>query len=463
MHDHGQQILVLGLGRSGLAAVRLLKGTGATITVADSGAGKILQERAESLRAEGVTVHLGEEAFTFLQPLTSDLQPLYARAILSPGIDPASQLVKQVVDHHIPLVGELEFAYQFCQCPVVAITGTNGKTTTTELTVAALQGAGLKTMACGNIGLPFSEAVIKSAELDVIVIEVSSFQLETVDQFRAQVAVWLNLSPNHLDRYANLADYREAKLRIFRNQKPDDVVVIPKSFQEEGLSHIVAQQITFSAQEPIATFFFDGKSIFYRQQPLLELSQTQLRGAHNAENIMAALAIGVALKIEPRKMLQAILTYRSAPHRCEMVLEKDGVLWINDSKSTTLDAMEKALQSVEKNRPIILIAGGKNKGSSFAPILPLVQRRVKEAILLGEMKYSIAEEWDGIVSHAVNSMEEAVQLASVRATLGDVVLLSPGTSSYDMFRDYEERGDRFKLAVQQLTSKNRSIINPSIH
>jgi UDP-N-acetylmuramoylalanine--D-glutamate ligase len=455
MHYHGKQILVLGLGRSGLAATRLLQQAGASVTVADSGSGEALQQRAESLRAEGVKVFLGEEASNgfFLQSPASSLQSFFDRAILSPGIDPASPLVQQVVACGVPLVGELELAYDFCNCPVVAITGTNGKTTTTELTVAGLQGAGLKTIACGNIGLPFSEAVVKSAELDVIVIEVSSFQLETTDRFHAHVAVWLNLSPNHLDRYASVAEYREAKLRVFRNQQSNDIIVVPKNFDNEGLPPLIAKKMTFSSQDAGADFFFDGESIYCRHEPLLRMAQTELRGAHNAENIMAALAVGVALNIAPQKMMNAISQYRSLPHRCEIVLEREGILWVNDSKSTTLDAMEKALQSVEKNRPIILIAGGKNKGSSFSPVLPLVQERVKEAILLGEMKSSIAEAWSGVVSHQVNSMKEAVEVAAAHAKSGDVVLLSPGSSSYDMFKNYEERGNQFKNAVRTIILK----------
>ena len=458
MNYSGKHILVLGLGRSGLAATRLLQQAGASVTVADSGSAEALQQRAEMLRGEGVKVLLGEESLSFsLQPATCNLQPVcFDRAILSPGIEPTSPLVQQVVACGVPLVGELELAYDFCKCPIVAITGTNGKTTTTELTVAALLGAGLKTMACGNIGLPFSEAVVKSAELDVIVIEVSSFQLETTDRFHAHVAVWLNLSPNHLDRYASVAEYREAKLRIFRNQQPNDIIVVPKNFDNEGLFPLIAKKMTFSSLDASADFFFDGESISYRRETLLEMIQTKLRGAHNAENMMAALAVGVALGIAPSKMVNGISQYRSLPHRCEVVMEDEGVLWINDSKSTTLDAMEKALQSVEKKRRIILIAGGKNKGSSFSSIFPLVQERVKEAILLGEMKSSIAETWHGIVSHQVNSMEEAVQVAAAHAKPRDVVLLSPGTTSYDMFKNYEERGNQFKKAVLQLL-KSKSL------
>jgi len=345
MNYHNKQILVLGLGRSGLAAARLLQQAGAIVTVIDSGSSEALEQRAKQLRAEDISIYLGKEALDLIST-NYELRTtnchceamVFQRAILSPGIDPASALVKHVVTHGIPLIGELELAYEFCKCPIVAITGTNGKTTTTELTVAGLQAAGLKAIACGNIGLPFSEVVLQSAELDVIIIEVSSFQLEATDRFHAHVAVWLNLSPNHLDRYASVAEYREAKLRVFRNQESDDVVVIPKNFDTEELPQFVARQITVSSQDEIADFFFDGKSICYHQRPLLELGQTQLCGAHNAENIMAAFAIGVALKVPPQKMIKGISEYRSLPHRCEVVIEKNGVLWINDSKSTTLDA-----------------------------------------------------------------------------------------------------------------------------
>ncbi len=446
MNYLGKHILVLGLGRSGLAAARLLNTAGAIVTVADSGNSSSLQERAAIMREKGVKVVLGEDAPNFLEPS-------YDRAILSPGIDPSSLLVRQVLVGNTPLVGELELAYDFCQCPIVAITGTNGKTTTTELTVAGLKGAGLKTMACGNIGVPFSEVVLQSSELDVIIIEVSSFQLETVERFHAHIAVWLNLSPNHLDRYVNVDEYREAKLRIFRNQTLKDAMIIPAAFDNKIVLESKAKKLTFSSQDKIADFFFDGVSIQYHQQPLLEINQTQLRGAHNAENMMAALAVGMALNVEPQKMIKGISEYRSLPHRCELVADREGVLWINDSKSTTLDAMEKALRSIEKNRRILLIAGGKNKGSSFSSILPLIKDRVKEAVLLGEMRHSIAQEWVGVTSHLAGSMEEAVQLAGTHAMPGDVVLLSPGTSSYDMFKDYEERGNQFKAVIEQLFSK----------
>jgi UDP-N-acetylmuramoylalanine--D-glutamate ligase len=464
MNYHGKHILVIGLGRSGLAATRLLQKVNAVVTVVDTSKDASLQERAEALRAEGITVFLGEEAFNLFgnsissanhcvaPVLSSSISVCYECAILSPGIELTSPVVQQVVAQAIPIIGELELAYDFCQCPIVAITGTNGKTTTTELTVAALQGGGLKTIACGNIGLPFSEAVLESSSLDVIVIEVSSFQLETTDRFHAHIAVWLNLSPNHLDRYASMAEYRQAKLRIFRNQQESDVVIIPKNFNTEGLPQFRAKQLTFSSQDSNADFFFDGESILYKGESILRMSQTQLRGAHNAQNMMAALAVGVALGVAPLKMIEALSQYHSLPHRCEVVAEQEGVLWINDSKSTTLDAMEQALQSIPQKNRIFLIAGGKNKGSSFSPILPLIQQQVKVAILLGEMKGSISEAWSGVVCYQVDSMEEAVQAAAAQVEPGDVVLLSPGTSSYDMFKNYEERGDRFKTAVRQLLS-----------
>lgn len=444
MNYHGKEILVFGLGRSGLAATRLLQQAGAMVTVVDSSRGELLEQSAAMLRLEGVVVELG--------CVEVPNRSLYDAAVLSPGIESTTPLVQQIVDQGVPLLGELELAYHFCHCPIVAITGTNGKTTTTELTVAGLLGAGLKTIGCGNIGLAFSEAVLQSSSLDVMVIEASSFQLETTDRFHAHVAVWLNFSPNHLDRHPSITEYRQAKLRIFRHQQSNDIAIVPKHFEEEALRHSTARGLTFSAQDATTDFFFDGVSIFYRHEALLAMHQTQLRGAHNAENIMAALAVGVALGVDPSTMVKAISSYRSLPHRCEFVAEESGVLWINDSKSTTLDAMEKALQAVEKKRPILLIAGGKDKGSSFSSILPLVKERVKQAVLLGELKHSIAQEWSDVLSYQVDSIEAAVQTAAALAEPGDVVLFSPGTSSYDMFRNYEERGDRFKEAVRSFLS-----------
>jgi UDP-N-acetylmuramoylalanine--D-glutamate ligase len=438
MIHSGKHAVVLGLGHSGEAAAILLNEEGATVTVCESGDSPALREKAAALAERGIRTILGPDADS--DPTRYDL------AVLSPGIDPAVALVRNVTSKNIPLIGELELAFQECSCPAVAITGTNGKTTTTELCTAMLVGCGVRAMSSGNIGLPFATAVRSSHELDVMVLEVSSFQLESIRSFRPQVAVWLNLSPNHLDRYPGMKEYRDAKLRIFENQTASDTVIANAA---SDLPPLPGRLITFSAARDDADFTLRGTWIHFRGQPVLDQAKTKLRGIHNAENLMAALAIGHALDVEFDLMAGAVSEYLPPAHRCEFVRDLDGVRWINDSKATNLDAMEMAIRS--QDRPIILVAGGKDKGFEFDAIAPLVRQRVRAAVLIGEMKDRIAKSWNGTDCHRAASLGEAVQTARRLAAPGDVVLFSPGTSSFDMFRNYGERGNLFKSLTHKLT------------
>ncbi len=438
MIHSGKNAVVLGLGHSGEAAAILLHEEGADVTVCETGDSPALRDKAAALAARGIRTILGAAADS--DPAAYDI------AVLSPGIDPAVALVRNVVSKKIPLIGELELAFQECSCPAVAITGTNGKTTTTELCTAMLQGCGVRAMSSGNIGLPFATAVRSSHELDVMVLEVSSFQLETIRSFRPQVSVWLNLSPNHLDRYPGMKEYRDAKLRIFENQSASDTVIANAASE---LPPLAGRIITFSAARDDADFTLRGTWIHFRGQPVLDQSRTRLRGIHNAENLMAALAIGHALDVEFDIMAGAVSDYQPPAHRCEFVRDLDGVRWINDSKATNLDAMEMAIRS--QDRPIILVAGGKDKGFEFDAIAPLVRERSRAAVLIGEMKDRIATSWIGADCHRAATLEEAVTLAKSLAVPGDVVLFSPGTSSFDMFRNYGERGNLFKSLTNKLT------------
>ncbi len=433
----GKNAVVLGLGHSGEAAAILLREEGAEVTVCDSSDTPGNRDKAAKLAAMGISCILGSAADT--DPAAYDV------CILSPGIDPIVQLVQNVLAKKIPVIGELELAFEECICPTVAITGTNGKTTTTELTTAMLQGSGVRTMASGNIGLPFATAVRQSNTLDVMVLEVSSFQLETTKTFHPHVAVWLNLSPNHLDRYRDMEEYRTAKLRIFDNQTEQDFAVVNA---RETLPPLAAQRITFSAYTQDADFTLRGSVISFKGQPVLDQAKTRLPGIHNAENLMAALGIGFALGVDFDRMATAVAEYTAPEHRCEFVRDLHGVRWINDSKATNLDSVEKAILS--QKGPIILVAGGKDKGFEFDPIAPLVRERVKSAILIGEMKERIARSWPETPSQIAGSLEEAVKLAHASAQPGDIVLFSPGTSSYDMFKNYGERGRRFKESVLAL-------------
>ncbi|MEX1009941.1 MAG: UDP-N-acetylmuramoyl-L-alanine--D-glutamate ligase [Chthoniobacterales bacterium] len=442
----GKHAAVLGLGRSGQAAARLLLESGAAVTVLDSGDPAPRQATAELLSSRGARVVLGNDALRCVQD--------FDFAVLSPGIDPVVPLARRPVEAGVPLLGEIELAFLSCLCPVVAVTGTNGKTTTTGLIAALLNAAGLKAEACGNIGLPFSEVASRSASLDAAVVEISSFQLETTDTFRPRVAVWTNFSANHLDRYPDVASYRAAKLRIFDRQTADDYAVVNARAELPALH---ATRLTFTAARAVeADFTLDGDMILHRGAPVLAMSETRLRGPHNAENLMAALGAGLCLGADLTSMLPGARSYTPLPHRGEFVREVDGVTWINDSKSTNLDALEQALRGTTGG--VVLIAGGKNKGFDFAPLKDLVQARVHDAVLMGELREAIARDWAGAVPcHPVDSLVAAVGQARVLAQPGDTVLFSPGTSSFDMFGSYEERGDAFKELSHHIQTTKQTL------
>jgi UDP-N-acetylmuramoylalanine--D-glutamate ligase len=430
----GKHLVVLGLGTSGLAAARLALRRGARVTVRDQSISEMLTARAVELRALGAEVELGPQA---------QITTAFDLAIVSPGVDARTPFVTRFIQAGVPVVGEFELAAQECACPVVAITGTNGKTTTTELIHRVLQASGRKSVAAGNIGTPFSEAVIDSASLDSLVLEVSSYQLETVESFHPQVSVYLNLTPDHLDRYAGMEAYRRAKWNIFKNQTPSDFAVVNSA---ESLPDLDAKRVTFSAYGHPADYEFIRGMMCYRGQSVLALRETRLLGAHNAENLLATLAVSDCLDLPRVPTLEALRTYAPAPHRCEKIADINGVAYVNDSKGTNLDAVVKALAAV--NGPVILIAGGKDKQLDFTPLRPVVSKHVKAAVLIGETAPHIAKAWDGALPvHFADSMASAVGRATALAVAGDTVLLSPGCSSFDMFKNYADRGDQFRQAV----------------
>ena len=434
-----QKVAVLGAGLSGSAAALLLASEGARVTVLDSAdKSNLLKSTLDNLRAHGVSVVCGPEA-------NRDASG-YDWMVLSPGIDPVSQLARNFSARGIETIGELELGWRSCDGPVIAITGTNGKTTTTELLAQMLNACGQRTIACGNIGKPLSEVAREKQPLDVLTVEVSSFQLEAIRTFHPSISLWLNFAPDHLDRYRSVAEYRAAKLRIFENQTEQDVAVVNAA---EALPGIRPRRITFSAYSNRADFGLSDGAIVHENQPVLRLADTKLRGLHNIENLMATLAAGVARGLSFSEMVQAIRDYEPQPHRCEFVRELNGVEYVNDSKATNLDAVEKALAS--QSKPVVLIAGGKDKGFTFDPLRLLVKNKVKSAVLIGEMAESIRRSWDGAVkSEIAASLADAVERARNLASAGEVVLFSPGTSSFDMFKSYADRGDQFRKLVQTL-------------
>ena len=450
MRYSNQNVAVLGAGLSGAAAALLLKAEGANVTVLDSAdENKLLKSTIDNLRAQNIRVICGQAA--------DQDSGKYDFVVSSPGIDPASALARNFSARSprdesirsaakIDIIGELELGWRSCETPVIAVTGTNGKTTTTELLAQMLNDCGQETIACGNIGKPLSEVAREKTKYDVLTVEVSSFQLETIQTFHPSIALWLNFAPDHLDRYRSVAEYRAAKLRLFENQTADDVAIVNAV---ESLPELRARKVTFSAYTNRADFRLAEGAIVFENKPVLRLNQTKLRGSHNIENLMATLAAGHARGLAFEKMVPPLCAYEPRPHRCEFVRQIGGVDYINDSKATNLDAVEKAL--LTQSKPVVLIAGGKDKGFTFEPLRKLVKEKVRSTILIGEMAERIAHDWDGAVkTELATSLADAVERAYATAKSGEVVLFSPGTSSFDMFKSYADRGDQFRALVQAL-------------
>ncbi len=434
-----RKVAVLGAGLSGTAAAHLLKDEGAAVTVLDSAEEKtILKTTIDGLRARGIEVICGSEA--------ERNSGIYEMVVLSPGIDPSSPLAQNFSKRKVEIIGELELGWRSCNLPVIAVTGTNGKTTTTELLAQMLNACGQKTIACGNIGKPLSEVAREGRDLDVLTVEVSSFQLETITTFKPEIAVWLNFAPDHLDRYRSLGEYRAAKLRIFDFQTADDVAIINSA---EDLPALKARTVTFSAYDDRADFRLSEGAIVYHGEPVLRLSETKLRGSHNLENLMATLAVGLSRGLSFAQMVPPLREYEPRPHRLEFVRELGGVTYVNDSKATNLHAVEKAL--LAQTKPVVLVAGGKDKGFDYDTLKPLVRQKVRTTILIGEMAQRISRDWsDAVPCEIAVSIAAAVERAHAVAKSGEVVLFSPGTSSFDMFKSYADRGDQFRALVHAL-------------
>jgi UDP-N-acetylmuramoylalanine--D-glutamate ligase len=454
-----KNVLVIGLGASGVAAAELLRARGAVVTAADNADTAPLRQQAGRLRALGVETLLG---------VTDLPDRLFDLAVLSPGVPAASRLVQEIGRRKVPVISELELGWQQSYCVSVGITGTNGKTTTTELVERMLTRNHLKTVAAGNIGLPLCAVAGRTKELDYLTLEVSSFQLEAIEHFRPTVAVLMNITPDHLDRYRGLDDYARAKARIFMNQCAFDWAIV----QSEALGRlrslgveIPSKLITFSASDREADLHLERGLILSRlpdwSGPLLDMERCHLRGPHNAENLMAALAVGRALRLPLEEMTEALSSYTPAAHRCELVAEIDGVRYVNDSKATNVDALAKALLSMpagpQRGEPNVwLLAGGKDKGFEFHDLGPLLSQRVKGAFVFGETREKIRAAWSLFTScAAVETLLQGISEAAHQAVSGDVVLLSPACSSFDQFQNYQHRGEVFRQAVQALAGTRR--------
>ena len=386
----------------------------------------------------------------------------FSLAVLSPAVPASTPLVQAVRLSRVPLIGELELGYQQVNCLSVAVAGTNGKSTTAELIERLLSHNHRKTLLSGHRARPLCSVVEQTKELDFLVLQVNAFQLEVTQFFRPAVAVLMNLAPDHLDRYASGSDYVRANARLFRNQQAFDWAIV----QSEALARlrelelpVPAKTVTFSATDPNADIYLDRGLLLSRvpnwSGPLLDMDHCQIRGPHNAENLMAALAVGHALRLPLERMVDALKTYSAGPHRFELLAEINGVQFINDAKAANLDALQKALLAAPPGHGgepnIWLIAGGKDQGLDFHDAGPLLSRRVKKAYLTGEASEKIRAAWSLFIPCTVlNSLVEAVTEAAYHAVSGDVVLFSPACSSVDPYRSYEERGEIFCRTVKSI-------------
>lgn len=435
MNLTGKHLAILGVGRSGRAAALLALREGARVSAWD-----LAGPEAFTDLPPGVEIHPHATAEQGAEVVSDVL-------VVSPGIDSYGPYVAGFARHAGEVIGEVELAARFYQGTIIAITGTNGKTTTTELVARILAHAGFGGTPCGNYGTPFAEVVLQPHVPAAVALELSSFQLETIRTFHPNVAIWLNFAPDHMDRYPTVESYRGAKLRIFENQSAADTAVIRGG---ENLPPLAAKTVTFSTTDPEADWFSNGHLVRHGGETWLDMDHdTSLRGLHNAENTMAALAACRTLGISPATMRDALHGYAPPPHRCELIRTLDGVEYLNDSKATNLHALESALRS--QARPVVLIAGGKDKGLDYSPLLPLLRGKALATVTFGQIARPLAALFaEAVPSQSVSTLADAIATARSLAPRGSTILLSPGTSSFDQFSSYEQRGNTFRDLVHQL-------------
>jgi UDP-N-acetylmuramoylalanine--D-glutamate ligase len=455
MNVAGKKVLVMGAARSGIACAKFLAARGATVALSDAQPLEKWSAEALALKSKGVGVVPGDVPGWLLDNL--DL------VVISPGVPTKAIPLRYAERAGAEVIGEVELASRYLKGRVVAITGTNGKTTTTSLIAELLKDAGVPTLVGGNIGTPLISLVESSRDDGWTVVELSSFQLETIKEFHPAVAVVLNVTPNHMDRYESFTDYAAAKHRIFMNQGPGDVAIlnaddeIVSSWASGLRAHVASFSVKHQLEEGL---FLRGREIVSRtttgERVLLTRDELKLRGLHNVENVLAALAAGLACGAAPESMRQTVRRFEPVEHRLEFVSEIEGVKFYNDSKATSVDATLKALEAFageaeEEVGKIVLILGGRGKKAPYAPLASLIQRKARKLILIGEDAETIANELgDFAPSERATDMKDAVTLSFQAAQPGDIVLLAPACASFDMFDSFEHRGKVFKDEVSSL-------------
>ena len=441
----GKKIVILGLALSGAAAAKLAVRQGADVFVSDNQDTLALQDTLTDLKALSIPGELGQHSD---QIYDADLW------IISPGIAQDSELVQKAQSNDIPIVSEIEFASWFTEAPILAITGSNGKTTTAHLLAEMIQTDDLHGALAGNVGIPFAEMVLEDLgnpdPKRVWVLEISSFQMEFIEHFKPYIAIFLNITPDHLNRYPSMKEYIAAKMNMWSRQTAEDFIVYnaDDTILVEEIAESTSRKIAFGLSHHPEAIFQPNRTKIYTEEhaTLIEMNQLALPGKHNLANALAA-ATAAHLMGVPNKSIAATMSqFSGVPHRLEPIVEINGVTYINDSKATNLDAVQVALESF--TQPIILILGGLDKGGDFRSILPHTHNNLKEVIAFGQAKELILTALrDAVRSTSVMDLKEALELAQNCSQPGDVVLLSPGCASFDQFENFEKRGDHFRSLV----------------
>ena len=449
MNLKDKKVAVIGMGNSGVNAACLLRDIGANVYVTEAADTTQIRSAADKLKNRWIAVEIGGHTKDFIA--RSEL------AVVSPGVEDSSPAIRWAKELAIPVISELELGFKHCKGKIIAITGTNGKSTVASLVGDILKRGGKDTVICGNIGNCLCGEISRIRDDTWVVLEVSSFQLEKITDFKPHIALILNITDDHLDRYRKFEDYFKEKLKIFANQEKGDILILNydagnlRDLKERARSRV----LFYSKSEKVAGAYAKGDDIFSsfdgKASKAGSVRGMALKGIHNLENAIASSLIGALVGVRKEAITDAIINFNGLSHRFETVDVIGGVEYIDDSKGTTVDSTYRALESCA--RGVVLIAGGKDKNSDYTVIRDLMKRKVKYLILIGEAKARIREALGSVVKICeAKDMRDAVDAANTLANDGDIVLLSPMCSSFDMFKNYKERGDNFKTAVRSLKS-----------
>lgn len=445
-----KKVLVSGVAKSGISAAYLLKKLGANVTIQDAKTEDKLGDVVTELKNNGITLFLGANPDDIIE----DMDIL----VMSPGVPTDLPFVNKARENNIPVIGEIELAYMFCKSPIIGITGTNGKTTTTTLVGDICKAYYNNTFVVGNIGNPFADITLDTTNDGAVVAELSSFQLETIKEFTPKVSAVLNITPDHLNRHHTLENYIAAKERVFENQTADDYCILnyndetTKAMANKTKAKVIFFSLNNSLEEGI---YSDDKSIYIKalgyDQKVVDIDELKILGGHNVENAMAAIGCSIALGVPMDIVVKVLKAFTAVEHRIEYVTTVNDIEFYNDSKGTNPDASIKAVEAMK--RPICIVAGGYDKGSDFTEWIDTFKGRVKFVAVIGAVKDKIVDtlnKADFTNYKTADTFEEAIDLCYENAEKGDCVLLSPACASWDMFKSYEQRGEIFKDYVRKL-------------